>query len=625
VVGLALLSLATHAVATRAPRTLWGAHFYAFLPGAIGWLAAAGVVTAIGLALRGAPPAWLARLGSPGEPRDGWGARAAIGIVFAGVCWLARIRHLLLGDGLPLTASVLGGTGFHPYEPVSAVLQLRIYEALHSLFAREPQAWIAAWDALALGSCICGGLFAVVVWSLAAELTRDAGAGAAAPARWPRLLAALVLLSQGYVQLFFGYVENYSLLTLALALYLLLALQHLRGGQPLAAPGLALLIAFGLHMSALAVAPSFALLAAWSWAGKSPGRVAREVGIVALVVVAAELWLGTLGPGYRPTATLIDLIGGLMTDPARGWEKGLGGHLLDVTNEQMLIGPMAGLFIIAMLAVAAILRSPLGRRAAFLGAAAAGWLASQWVAGDSNLGYARNWDLLAPGGVVLAAGGLAILVALVSPGRLVRLLAVLSLVSLHHTAPWIAVNASRERALKRFESLDLGGGRTESTLGYWLALNGDYAGAEAWLRRSIAANPDNVRAHLFLGGLYSQLGRNDDAVAPFRTALRLRPDMENARLGLLDALVRARRLPEAQGLVDSALASQPAAARYWAFKAVILAGLDQPAAALDAASRAAGSEPGSTDYATLLRMIRAGAPFDSLVARVWPSVMGSGP
>src|SRR4029077_4104698 len=120
-------------------------------------------------------------------------------------------------------------------------------------------------------------------------------------------------------------------------------------------------------------------------------------------------------------------------------------------------------------------------RTGFLLACSAGWLAACLVAGDSNLGYARNWDLLAPASLVLTVAGLGLLfpdARAAAAGR--AALGVMLAVSLFHTAPWVAVNASLPRSIARFESLPLGLGRVESTLGYWSAREGDTKQAEIW-------------------------------------------------------------------------------------------------------------------------------------------------
>src|SRR5438093_3247351 len=127
---------------------------------------------------------------------------------------------------------------------------------------------------------------------------------------------------------------------------------------------------------------------------------------------------------------------------------------------------------------------------AFAAVAGLGYAAACAVAGDSNLGYARNWDLLAPAGVAFTAAGLGLLRPAFRPAGLwPRALLLGAALSVFHTAPWIALNANETRAVERFATLPLGRGRTENTIAFWYAERGDFAAAKRWVKRSLDANP----------------------------------------------------------------------------------------------------------------------------------------
>ncbi|MBI5711736.1 MAG: hypothetical protein HZC42_15745 [Candidatus Eisenbacteria bacterium] len=532
------VTMAAHVLGSGVPRgVLWGAHFYAFLPA---WALTVGLAVVAAAALAALTPRGRALVATVRVPDVEAGPRArrrrvmvAIMMGAAALFWLFRTRHLLLGDGLPLTARVLEGGSFHPLEPLTAWLQARVHALARRLFATPgAPSWRVAWDALALGSVVAGALFVPVAWALARELAA-ARAGATAA------LVLLVLLAQGYVQLFFGYVENYTWYTLALACYLLAALRHLGGRWPLAAPGAALVLALALHLSAAAMMPSFAVLAARGLmhrAGRA--RALRGLALTAAFFATASLALARLHPGYSLGRSLLDVgraIGEGSPAQAAGYALS-ARHWRDFLNEQLLIGPLGlFLFLPAALATARAWRDP---RVAFALAAGAGYLAACWIAGDSNLGYARNWDLLAPSGLVFATGALLLLLR-AAPGGLPGGALVLALaVSLFHTVPWVAVNACERRALARFETLPLGLGRVESTLGYWQALNGRPVEAERWLRQAVEVAPGNVRAWGFLGKLEAERGRFAPAARAYAEAVRLRPDVPEYRRGLAQARER---------------------------------------------------------------------------------------
>jgi Flp pilus assembly protein TadD len=60
--------------------------------------------------------------------------------------------------------------------------------------------------------------------------------------------------------------------------------------------------------------------------------------------------------------------------------------------------------------------------------------------------------------------------------------------------------------------------------------------AETYLRRAIAADPDQPEAYVNLGALLASQGRLDDAIALFRRAWAIDPKNEAARTNLERAL-----------------------------------------------------------------------------------------
>jgi hypothetical protein len=74
------------------------------------------------------------------------------------------------------------------------------------------------------------------------------------------LVLFLGIASGGFMQLFFGDVENYTMTAALILLYLLLALLHLKGRLPLVAPSAALAVAITFHLLAGFLLPSLAYL-----------------------------------------------------------------------------------------------------------------------------------------------------------------------------------------------------------------------------------------------------------------------------------------------------------------------------------------------------------------------------
>jgi tetratricopeptide (TPR) repeat protein len=181
-----------------------------------------------------------------------------------------------------------------------------------------------------------------------------------------------------------------------------------------------------------------------------------------------------------------------------------------------------------------------------------------------------------------------------------RLLVLATIVSLFHTASWVAINTSVERSLKRYATLPLSRGRPEMTVGYWYLTHGQKERAREWFQRSVAVYPGNNTAQYQLGLFAMDDGRFDEAVERFGIAVQSRPDKANYRIALVDALVLGGRpeaaVPELERLLDV----EPARADYWACYGIVLSGLGRTADARAALTLAVAQAPADTRYAKLI-------------------------
>src|SRR5439155_25469150 len=121
-------TIAAHALALRVhDGRLWGADAYAFLaPGTL--IAALAAAAAMG---------WrAARRAARGDTavRRPLAGLAAL-VAFGGLFWLLRIRHVLLGDGIPISNLLPSEHGIHPREPLAMALQHVWYRLLAPIFA----------------------------------------------------------------------------------------------------------------------------------------------------------------------------------------------------------------------------------------------------------------------------------------------------------------------------------------------------------------------------------------------------------------------------------------------------------------------------------------------------------
>jgi len=588
--------------------TLWGAHAYAFYPAWVGLaaLVALAVAWVTGWRRRAERPSarvamWMEHLTR--APRSTVLRPLILFTCALLLFWQFRARHLLLGDGLVLSKNILMPQSFHPLEPLAMFLQ--------QTWCSWAAPWVrgeglaerdVAWQALALGSALAGALFVVVADAIVRQLQHAAQTPEADIAATN--LPLLLLLTQGFIQIFFGYVENYALLVLAMSYYVWCALSYLNGRGPLLCVMLSCLIAMCVHLSAALLLPSLAFVVVVGFRQRGERGFWGEVLAAGLVAATVLTFLSRLGGGYDLPKTLLAIIGRIATpdSDAPGY-IGSGAHALDMFNEQLLIGPLG----LALLAAGLMgLRWSRGSQTVrlFLMTLAGSCVVVTLLAGDSNLGYARNWDLLAPTGFVFALAGLFLLLEQIRTARFRHLaLAAAVAISLFHPAPWIGVNASLDRGLARFARLPLGGGRTESTLGCWHFRQANYPEAERWLDRSIAANPGNPRAHYWAGRVYAATGRIDAAAAAFERARDIRPDIVSFRLAWINSLVRLGMLEPALQEASYLVKTDPSNSRRWALLGSILLELGRGPGALEAFQRARILEPEDKSYERMTRMV----------------------
>lgn len=90
--------------------------------------------------------------------------------------------------------------------------------------------------------------------------------------------------------------------------------------------------------------------------------------------------------------------------------------------------------------------------------------------------------------------------------------------------------------------------------------NEDYRSEFALWRDTVAKRPENVRAHYTLGTVLFALGRANEAIGEYETALQLKPGSPEAHDDLGNALVRLGRAGEAVPHYEAALQSAPQSA-----------------------------------------------------------------
>jgi hypothetical protein len=407
--GLRLLALLIVALQLAAPLAqeswAWGVWPTTYLPPVWRWaLGAAAVIVILtgdrvagwlAAARRAWPLAWITGLSWPSF-------RLVMACLAVIPFYLFRIVHTRWGDAYILVHAIphpVVRLTYNWQAPLDVFIHAKTWALGNRLFG-----WPDATPAYTLWSPIAGVAFLWILLGYARWVGRD---------RTERVLICGLIGTLGTMQLFFGYIENYVLVTVALLAYGWLALQALRGETPALWPAAALALAHGINPSTIFIAPSM-LYVAWhapiAWPGDAPRPAGTQPGwrtLWAIVVPNAVIGIGVLAlmtmGGKGAGALLGDQAPGgadrtwfvpLWTTATR-WEHYTMfslGHLIDVVNEQLMTAPVAwsGMVLTAILGWQLLPTPDRGFRFLLIYAGLYLGFILTW---NADFGGQRDWDL----------------------------------------------------------------------------------------------------------------------------------------------------------------------------------------------------------------------------------------
>jgi hypothetical protein len=423
---------------------------YTFLPAWLGWIfalmAAAFIIPAVNQAVwRGLMRLW--HIWPAKHARQGWFALVALlaGLLF----WWARLRHLRWGDSYMLSVALSFPDPdlrvvYNWQAPFTVFLHQRLWQ-----FAADPWLGWSVENVYAVVSIGCGMVFVYLLLTFMARLGRSVLESA--------VLAGL-MLTTGSVQLFFGYIENYTIVSLGLLITTYLGWRALRGDICPLWPVLGLSITNAFHPSTVFLWPGMLVL----------GWLCRKREYVSLVTVLWQIVLPPLLVGGGVLA-LMEL-GGHGLSSLLGVDQPGGGdgiwfvplfetttkwqhytmfsaaHVLDWLNVHLLISPFGLPLILLTLITVARFRLTLFDQpqdkdyAIFLGVTAGCYVLLTWL-WNPDYGFQKDWDLFAPSAFVytLLAGYLLVRV-LPDTEKLKEGSLFIVAVSALHAASWIFTN-----------------------------------------------------------------------------------------------------------------------------------------------------------------------------------------
>jgi len=441
-------------------------------------------------------------------------------------------------------------------------------------------------SAVAPFSVVCGLAAVLAIWGIAREISPGSR----------RFLPTLLLLATfGSAALFFGYVESYPPVAVAVLAFVYAGLRACRTGSAPWLPGIVLSLGVACHMALAYLLPAYLYLVFRNVNG-SAKRAAYLLapGVTALALMLAlgfgpDRWQETLGiatRAFHPPGAVVATE--LHPRDARAYSILSPAHGLDLANLLLLVLP-APLLLLASRSVAGRgSRSPDRNPAdSFLGwCAASGFIVACGLV--LPVAAAQDWYrfslLLIPLGVWAVRRGLEGLTGL--GGVLVTAAAVL--VGVASLGSFVLVNADPASGLKRYSILTGPGARITSlarTYGYdlmahyyrsrgesrdalryasmlveveptnpryWAMVGaihysrGDYAAAIPYLEESVRRGSRSAGARTNLGICYAQTGRSAEALAQLHVAAAMDPDAPQNHLNLALSLLNAGRADSAR-------------------------------------------------------------------------------
>ena len=184
--------------------------------------------------------------------------------------------------------------------------------------------WLDGWRVL---NCVLGGVFVLLLFLL----MRSRG--------WTpitRLWLLMLVLFSPVMELFFGYVENYTPLTLFLMLYVASAVRALHRRGSLLWPVLTLLFSIFLHVQALIFLPSLVFLLVWRSLQQPEEFAEKRLPWILAAAMALSVGVAWVTPLRKFLLTWVSSDGGQAVLTL--------GHASDILNEILLVFPAIAVF-----------------------------------------------------------------------------------------------------------------------------------------------------------------------------------------------------------------------------------------------------------------------------------------
>lgn len=447
-------------------------------------------------------------------------------IALSSSLWFLRVGNSFMGDGALFLTFIKNNECKYFSNYIDFLIHANLYQ-----FFLKPHGILPSYSYAIIG-CIAGLFFILVLYKFVTRHTNNITVSGP--------VFALLFFS-GYTLQFYGYIESYTLLLLAISVYAYLSLLVFEENISLAWPLIALVCAILLHQVTVLLIPSFVLLLLVNRRKLNWIKRIHVLGILGILAVGLVVYLVNFE--FKYYAIMLKKRGVFdftVFVPLTG-NYGLFSfnHLIDWLNVQLLSSPLS----FALLPFA--IRGMIVRKEAYARFLFSAFLPLLlfYFAMDPKIGMFRDWDLFSVPNLIYSLFVANFLLKAdyqrVSAFIKVPLLAAL----IFQGYAWVFLNHDLELSMKRFLVMTESANRRDDValISYQYEQLADIYSSQGnkekdlFCRTMAAELSQNPRHYNNLGNIYAQDKDYRNAIDYYRKALLVKPDFKDPALNLAKA------------------------------------------------------------------------------------------
>jgi len=422
--------------------------------------------------------------------------------------WFLRVKVYFLGDGYLRLRELESGIIYRIQEPLETYTHSLFYNFLNRYFNVNVElSWI-------LLSVLCGGLFVFIAMLIAEQMGKT---------NLQKVFILSGLLTMGTIQLFFGYIETYSMTAVLILTTFYFGLKSFDNNKfgYLSFATYAFAVCF--HPSSIIFFPAMIYLYIMLLREKEYPE--QKIIFTSLLIILCVLpVLITITIFYLGDLALRDLLAPFfgVSRKLPLLSKGLTDniaytifspdHIIDIFNEYLLIAPMFIFIIFYWLFNPKSIKNLFSYKFFnFLFLASISGLVFMSIL-NPEIGASRDWDLFSITAIPITLGSLFYIIQQFE-NKLKNVSIIIIGCCLLHTVPWILLNVNESDALNRF--IKLAHSRTWSKfaqsyaydeLRHFYGKKKDFEKSLEWALKAYEVNKNNNRLAENVAAIYNNNG-----------------------------------------------------------------------------------------------------------------------